>query len=317
MPLPLLRPLRVACAALALLGTSASCARETPASAEAQRGWGEKGWGENGHGGEPSRILSLAPSTTEILFAVGAGERVVGVDAFSDFPPAARRLPKLGGLLDANLEGMLRLRPDLAVLVPSQAEVARSFQAAGVATLTVPHESLEDVVGGIRAIGRRVGRADRAESLADSVGRTLERERVRIPEARRPRVLFVVEREPGQVAGFTAAGGRTYVDELIDLAGGRNVLRGSTVRYPQLSAESVLTLRPDVILEWSPGPPGATAADTREADRRRIEEWSRLTGLASVARGSVHVLHESLWMRPGPRVLEALVRLKRVVGAVP
>lgn len=264
----------------------------------------------------PRRILALAPSVTEILFAIGAGPRVVGVDAFSDFPPEARRLPRLGGLVDPDLEGMLRLRPDLAVLLASQGELAASLRAAGVPTLSVPHERLEDVERGIRAIGARTGPARRAAALADSLRAVLGRARARTPAARRPRVLFVVAREPGQVAGLTAAGEGTYLDELVELAGGRNVLAGSPVRYPQVSAESVLRLQPDVILEWSPVRQGTPPHEVRDAEVRLAEDWAALRGLRAAAAGRVRVLHDDLWLRPGPRVVEALERLKEALAGV-
>jgi iron complex transport system substrate-binding protein len=299
--------LRAKCAALLVLAACAGCRPEAAAPSpdhEAPETLARS----------PSRILSLAPSVTEILFALGLGSRVVGVDSFSDFPPEARTLPRLGGLLDPDLEAMLRLRPDLVILLDSQAEVARSLEAAGVAALAVPHEDLADVERAVRAIGSRVGRAGRAGALADGIRVALERGRVQALEGSRPRVLFVVAREPGQVASLTAAGGRTYLDELIKLAGGRNVLRDSPVRYPQLSAESTLRLQPDVVLEWSPAPETATPDELERGDRRLIAEWTPLAGLPAVAAQRVHVLHEDFWLRPGPRVVEALARLKGLLA---
>ncbi|HEY7529469.1 MAG TPA: helical backbone metal receptor [Gemmatimonadota bacterium] len=264
----------------------------------------------------PRRIVSLAPSATEILFELGAGDRVVGVDAFSDFPPEALGRPRLGGLLDPDLESTLRLAPDLAVLVPSEAEVARALRAAGVRTLVVPHEDLRDVERAVRAIGEAVGESERARRLAARIREALARSRVDRPERERPRVLFVVARDAGRVAGVTAAGGRTYLDELVRLAGGRNVLAGSPVRYPQLSAEGIIRLRPDVILEWSPGPAGAGDAAVA-GDAGRVAEWGTLPGIPAVETARVHVLHDALWLRPGPRVPEALRRLRRILEPAP
>jgi iron complex transport system substrate-binding protein len=261
--------------------------------------------------GDPRRIVSLAPSATEILFALGAGDRVVGVDAFSDFPPEARDLPRLGGLLDPDLEAMLRLAPDLAVLVPSEAEVERALREAGVRTLVVPHEDLDDVEWAVLAIGRATGLDGRAERLVAALREELDRARVRRTEAGRPRVLFVVARDAGQVASLTAAGGRTYLDELIRLAGGRNVLADSPVRYPQVSAEGVIRMRPDVIVEWAPAPPGPGGG--APGGSARAAEWEELPGVPAVEAGRVHLLHDDLWLRPGPRVPEALRRLRRIV----
>lgn len=274
-----------------------SAAAETPAAADAPAA-----------AGAPRRIVSLAPNATEILFALGLGERVVGVDAFSDFPLEARSRPQLGGLLDPDLEATLRLAPDLVVLVPSEDDVARALASAGVRTLVVPHEDLGDVEEAILAVGRAAGVERRAAQLARGLREELARAAVERTEAERPRVLFVVARDAGQVASLTAAGGRTYLDELIRLAGGRNVLADSPVRYPQLSAEGVIRLRPDVILEWAPGVRGTGDRPSPE-DPARLDDWRRLPGVPAVEGRRLHVLHDVLWLRPGPRVPEALRRL--------
>jgi iron complex transport system substrate-binding protein len=304
------RPRRAGGAPALLLALLAACAGPAEERAGARASDGSPAPGVSGD--PPRRIVSLAPSATEILFALGAGERVVGVDAFSDFPPEARELPRLGGLLDPDLEATLRLAPDLAVLVPSEAEIARALREAGVRTLVVPHEDLADVERAILAIGRATGLHRRAERLAAAWRDELDRARVRRPDAGRPRVLFVVARDAGQVASLTAAGGRTYLDELIRFAGGRNVLAHSPVRYPQVSAEGVIRMHPDVIVEWAPAPPGS-AGDGAPAGSARAAEWEELPGVPAVEAGRVHVLHEDLWLRPGPRLPEALRRLRRLV----
>jgi iron complex transport system substrate-binding protein len=263
----------------------------------------------------PRRILSLAPSVTEILFAIGAGGQVVGVDRYSDYPPEARRLPRLGALLDPDLEGMLRLRPDLAILLPSERETARALQAAGVATLTVPHETLADVERATLAIGGRTGHLREATALADSLRALLAGGgEDGSGSARRPTILFVVSREAGQLGSFTAAGAGSYLDELIALAGGTNAIADAPMRYPQVSAETALRLRPDIVIEWTPaetdGDPGSLAA----ADARRIAEWHGLLDRSGVSPAAVHVVHDDLWLRPGPRVAQALDLLRALLG---
>jgi ABC-type Fe3+-hydroxamate transport system substrate-binding protein len=262
----------------------------------------------------PRRIVSLAPSATEILFAIGAGPQVVGVDAYSDFPPPARTRPRLGALLDPDLEGMLRLAPDLAVLLPSQAETATALEEAGVRTLTIPHETLADVESAIRLLGLRTGHQREARALADSLERTLERAKSETSGRAPLRVLFVVAREEGQLASVTVAGPATYLDELIRTAAAVNVLPPVGTRYPQVSAETILRLGPDVILEWAPVAATATAVETAASDGRRVREWRRLFAGAGGRAPEVHVLHDDLWLRPGPRVVQALQRLRALLA---
>ncbi len=291
-------------ATLALLWLAcAGCERDAPSSDLLKRAE------------PPGRILSLAPSVTEILFAVGAGPQVVGVDAYSDYPPAARRLPRLGGLLDPDVEGMLRLRPDLVILLPSQAEVARALTTVGVPTLTVPHETLDDVERAIVAIGERTGHAGPGRALADSLGRALARSRAAANRrAGRPRVLFVIAREAGQLGSFSVAGPGTYLDQLIGLAGAENALRDAPTRYPQVSAETALRLAPDVILEWTPADTSAGSAQVLVADGRRAAEWRGLFAARGGRAPAVHILHDDVWLRPGPRVVDALGLLERLLA---
>jgi iron complex transport system substrate-binding protein len=294
-----------ALATLALLWLAcAACERDAPSSDLARRAE------------PPRRILSLAPSATEILFAVGAGPQVVGVDAYSDYPPAARGLPRLGGLLDPDVEGMLRLRPDLVILLPSQAEVARALTTAGVPTLTVPHETLDDVERAILAIGERTGHAVPGRALADSLRRALARSRAAAGRrADRPRVLFVIAREAGELGSFSVAGPGTYLDQLIALAGAENALRDAPTRYPQVSAETALRLAPDVILEWTPNDTSAGPAQALAADGRRAAEWRGLFAAPAGRAPAVHILHDDVWVRSGPRVVAALGLLERLLAA--
>ena len=291
-------------ASLALLVLAcAACERDAPSS-DLQRS-----------AEPPRRILSLAPSVTEILFAVGAGPQVVGVDAYSDYPPAARGLPRLGALLDPDVEGMLRLRPDLVILLPSQAEVARALTTVGVPTLTVPHETLADVERAIVAIGERTGHAGPGQALVDSLQRALQRSRAAADRrGARPRVLFVIAREAGQLGNFSVAGPGTYLDQLIGLAGAENALRDVPTRYPQVSAETALRLAPDVVLEWTPTDTSAGSAQILADDGRRVAEWLGLLTAPARRAPAVHVLHDDVWLRPGPRVVEALGLLERLLA---
>ena len=169
--------------------------------------------------GAARRIIAVAPSAAELLFALGLGDRVVGVGEYVAWPPEATRLPRLGGLLDPRLETVVALRPDLAVLLPSERELGERLTALGVDVLVVPHETVDDVARAARAVAtarRRAGGGRAAGALARARAGTFATARRALGH---PKVLLVAERERGQLAQLLLAGPGTFLDELLAPAG--------------------------------------------------------------------------------------------------
>lgn len=249
------------------------------------------------------RIVSLAPSLTETLFAIGAGERLVAVTDLCNYPPAARELPKVGGLTSSNLhlESVVAARPDLVVSVGlNQEEAVAALRRLGVPVIVVPTDEggLEEVVASVRRLGELAGRP----AAADAVARQLERRLAAVdgalaglPPAARPRVYFEVWDRP-----LMTTGPDTFLGEIVARAGGANVFADVRGRYVQVSPETVLARDPEVILtaEREGGPRGA-------ADFAARPGWAAVD---AVAAGRVHLLDGDLVSRPGPRVVEALER---------
>lgn len=252
--------------------------------------------------GGAQRIVSLAPSLTETLFALGAGARVVAVTDLCDVPAAARELPKVGGLTSSNLhlESIVAARPDLVVSVGlNQEEAVASLRRLGIPVVVVPaDEGLGEAVAAVRRLGELAGRADAAEALAGELERRLaavDRALAGLSPAARPRVYFEVWDRP-----LMTAGPDTFLGEIVERAGGANVFADVRGRYVQVSPEAVLARDPEVILtaERQGGPRGA-------ADFAARPGWS---SVGAVAAGRVHLLDGDLVSRPGPRVVEALER---------
>ncbi|HMF61261.1 MAG TPA: helical backbone metal receptor, partial [Vicinamibacterales bacterium] len=176
-------------------------------------------------GEPPSRIVSTSPGITEVLFALGLGNRIVGVSTYCRYPEAAQSLPKVGTFLRPNTELIARLRPDLAVVGRGGSDVPRQLAAVGVRSLTVQHaQTLDDVYSMIRALGRAAGVDARAEALVGEITGRLDRVRADA-RARAPRkVLIIVGRSPGSLTDLVAVGRGSFLDELATLAGGLNVL---------------------------------------------------------------------------------------------
>jgi iron complex transport system substrate-binding protein len=241
--------------------------------------------------GTAARIVVLAPSATETVFALGAGTRVVGVCGQCDFPPDAARLPKVGGYLSPSVESVLGMRPDLAIAVPSPGnrEAVRAIERADVRVLVVQDRQLADLWESIRAIAEALAIPDAGARLTAQLRASLDAVRARVADRPRARVLFVVGHSP-----LIVAGGGTLQGELIEIAGGTNVAADVGVAWPQVSTELVVARAPDVILDAAMG--------TEEGGR---ELFARYATVPAVRDGRIVPVTSDAIYRAGPRVGEA------------
>jgi iron complex transport system substrate-binding protein len=251
------------------------------------------------------RIIAVAPSAAELLFALGLGDRVVGVGEYVAWPPAAAKLPRLGGLLDPRLETVVALRPDLAVLLPSERELGERLTALGVDVLVVPHETVDDVVRAARAVARRAGVPAAGERLARSLTRELQPAPLP-PRLASARVLLVAERERGQLAQLLLAGPGTFLDELLRRLGAKNAVADAPLPWPQVSLEEVVARRPDVIVDLQ-----ARALSAAETAALRAD-WRRVPGLAPETL-EVAVVAGDWALVPGPRLPILYRELRRAL----
>jgi iron complex transport system substrate-binding protein len=212
-------------------------------------------------GPPPTRIIALAPSAAEILFALDLGGRVVGVGDHVSYPPEAQGKTRVGGLFDVRLEVIASLRPDLAVLLPSEDTLREQLERLDVETLEVSSESLADFADAVRAIAARCGVQGRGEDLLADFRRGLEPRFVETPV----KVALTVGREPGRLARFLVAGPDTYLDELLALAGATNAFADAPTGYPEVGLEEIMRRNPDAIIELrtSPVDPASLYADWR------------------------------------------------------
>ncbi|MBI4265330.1 MAG: ABC transporter substrate-binding protein [Acidobacteria bacterium] len=246
------------------------------------------------------------PSLTEMLFAIGAGPQVVAVSSYDDFPPEVKALPRVGALLDPDVERILSLRPDLVITYGSQTELEAQFARAGIRTFSYRHGGVATVLRTLRELGAAIGRAADADLKAREIQAQLDTIRARVAGRPRPRTLLVFERQPRSLQGMYASGGRGFLQEMLEIAGGANVFADVERESVQPSHETLLARAPEVILEVS-----ATAMiDANEA--RQVQGlWSALASIPAVGSGRIHVLTGSYLVVPGPRLglaTEALAR---------
>jgi iron complex transport system substrate-binding protein len=254
---------------------------------------------------EPRRIVSLIPAVTEMLFAIGAGAQVVGVSSFDTYPADVNSRVKVGGLFDPNYERILSLRPDLVIAYGSQDDLIGRLKTTNVPTFMYRHGGLSDITSTIRELGTRTGHRDRAEALAATITRELDAVRANAGGRARPRTLLVFGREEGSLRGLFVSGGVGFLHDLLEVAGGINVMADVQREGLQLSHEQLLVRAPDVVIELR--------GDDWDAVRRTrgTAVW-RDARVPASASGRIHILNDASLVIPGPRV----ARSARVVADV-
>lgn len=259
------------------------------------------GGGGAGVDARPIRVVSLSPSTTETLFALGAGAVVVGRSRYCNTPPEARAVPVVGGYTDPNFEAIFAATPTLVVGArgPAGPALASRLAERGIATMFPETETVSAIHESILALGAAVGQGERARALAGASSERIAKTAARIAGKRRPRVLLLFDLEP-----LVAAGPKSFPDELLRLAGGDNVVTEGPP-YPVLSLERVLALDPDIILD-------TTVAMTK-APTRIHKDTPGLSSLRATREGRIVGIDDESVLRPGPRVAEAVERFARAL----
>jgi iron complex transport system substrate-binding protein len=249
----------------------------------------------------PERIVSLVPSVTEILFAIGARDVLVGVTDFCDYPPEARRKAHVGDMLNPNLEALITLKPDLVVATRSgnREETFDQLRRLGIAVYLVDPVSVGDVLRLVAGLGEVTGRRDGAQAVTAEFDRRVAAVRERVSGRPRPRVLYVLWPEP-----LIVPGRGSLVSELISLAGGESVTADQGPGYPRMSLEAAVGRAPEVIILARHG------AGTGPAAR---EQWQRLESLPAIRSGRLYVADGDLLHRYGPRVVDGLELLARLI----
>jgi iron complex transport system substrate-binding protein len=253
----------------------------------------------------PSRIVSTSPSITEVLFALGLGDRVVGVSAYCRYPAAAMTLPKVGTFLRPSTELIARLRPDLAVVSPAGSDAPRQLAVLGIPSIAVSDaRTLGDVYSMIRALGHAAGVEARAEMLVGEIQSRLDRIRAAARTQPVRKVLVVVGRSPGSLSDLVAVGRGSFLTELVTIAGGINVLNDPALpSYPRIAMETVIRLDPDVIVDA--GDMGDTVAEHVRRQPMTEGLWRQQVVVRAARRGAVHAVTSDAFVVPGPRVVDA------------
>jgi iron complex transport system substrate-binding protein len=249
----------------------------------------------------PTRIVSLAPSVTEILFAIGLHEQIVGVTDFCDYPPEAKQKPKVG-YTHPNIEVIVTLQPDL-VLAPRaflRADLLAKLEQLKIPTFIVDPESFEEIPSRIQTIGRIVNRSASADVVAMEMRQRIAAIRSKTEALSRVRVLYVLNSQP-----LITVGPGSYIHQVINIAGGSNIASLTTVPYPHLNMETVLKEDPEIIIFPIGKAEGIPLSEQ--------QQWLRWTSLSAVKQGRLHQISADVLNRPGPRIVEGLEALARII----
>ena len=249
----------------------------------------------------PRRIVSLVPSVTEVLFAIGAQDLLVGVTDFCDYPAAARAKPSVGGMLAPSLETLVRLRPDLVVATTAgnREETFEQIERLKIPVYLVNPATVGDVPDLIGRLGALTGHDGEAARLVASLDARIRAVAAGVGGRPRPRVLYVLWPDP-----LIVPGRGSLVGELVALAGGDSVTADGAEAYPRLSLEAAIARAPEVIILASHG-----AGQGRMAR----EKWERFTSLPAVKAGRLYTVDGNLLHRYGPRVVDGLELLARLI----
>jgi len=257
------------------------------------------------------RIVSTAPSVTEMLYALGLGERVVGVTTFCRFPPEAAAKPKIGDYVRPNLEAIVALKPDLVVMEATGIRRAERLPALKLNVLEVDDGTLAGIYESLRKIGAAAGVPERAAALRSNMQAALEDLRRRTRGLAPRRLLFVAGRTPARLEDLIVVGRGSYLNELIEIAGARNAFADVGAPYLKVSLEQVLARNPEVIVDM--GEMAQTAGASDEQKRAVVTLWERQPALAAVRERRVFAVASDIFVVPGPRVVEAARALARMV----
>jgi len=262
----------------------------------------------SGAGAPPHRIVSLVPATTEMLFAMGAGDRVAGVSNYDRFPPEVTKLPRVGGLLDPDVERLLSLKPDLAIVYDTQSDLKRQLERAHVPIFRYIHRGLPDITETMRALGVRVGLTSAADAAATRIEQQLASVGRRVAGRPRPRTLLVFGREQGTLRHITASAGYGFLHDVLELAGGADALADLRKQSADMSTEMILTRAPEVILELHYG--DSVKPESFNAERL---VWNALASVPAVRNQRVYLLDGLEFVVPGPRIVSAAERFARTL----
>lgn len=252
------------------------------------------------------RIVTLAPALTEIVFALGKGDRIVGNTKFCDYPEAAKKISRIGGLIDVNLELLVSKRPTIVFLYKENYAKVRLLKDK-TRLVIVRHTNLKDIFDGIVTIAQELNVPERGKVLVASIQSGLDKVKRGALGKPKLKTLLIIGRNRDRLSNMYIIGKQDFLTELMRIAGGDNAYRGD-INYPSVSVESVVAMNPDVIFELSAHNEGITAETI-------FKQWNTFPFISAVKNKKISIVKEQVWLIPGPRVTQIAEKMYRLFYA--
>lgn len=253
----------------------------------------------------PGRLISLAPGITEIIFKLDCGYELVGVTKFCDYPEHAKSIEKVGGFIDLNIEAIVSLKPDIIFHYPEHYQKIKILKRKAK-LVSVDHRDLKDLYNSIKKISTILNRKNKGQSIVNEIKSRLKEISLKT-EGKKKKVLIVAGRDPFQLRNITIVGKSDFLNEILQYSGGKNCYNGD-LYYPTISIESIISLNPEVIIEFS--------FFFKKSDPEEIiRQWYGYDQIKAVSNRKIFVVKDQFWLRPGPRVIKIAEKLFEILNS--
>ncbi len=250
------------------------------------------------------RIVTLAPALTEIVFELGKGDLIIGNTKFCDYPEAAKKIKRVGGLMDLSLEILIDMKPDLVILYPEHAGHIKILEGK-TKLLIVKHENLADLFAAIEKISQELNVPQKGASIIARIQNDFAKIRQKAANKTKKKVLMVAGRNPDSLSNLYIIGRKDFLNELLDIAGGVNAYSGK-ISYPNISIESIVAMNPDIIIELS-------AYNQNIKDSAILNVWRQYPIINAAKNKRIDIIRDPVWLRPGPRVATVAGEMVRLL----
>ncbi len=246
------------------------------------------------------RIVTLAPGLTEIVFSLGKGKNIIGNTKFCNFPEKAKKIRKIGGYLDLNLEVLIDLKPDIIILYPEHYNKIKILKDKAE-LLIVKHETLNDIFNSIRLISEKLKKIEKGKLITSKIKKALMNIKLKTLKKKKFKTLLIAGRNPDQLTNITIIGKTDFLNEILEISGGINAYNGD-IPYPNISLESIVYMNPDFIIEFS-------YFYTDKKRKEILNLWSKHDIITAVNKERIKIVKETFLLIPGPRVGEIAKKL--------